>query len=102
MAVRSLQSDLAPENRENGPEFSNLQQRVRGEFRCRFRLSGGEGGILLPPFLAGAYESYTSGIIPCVLAGCKLFSTFASVSTVSPICCDSDQNGITGISGNSR
>jgi hypothetical protein len=62
------------------------------------RETGGEGGILSPPFLACADESYTFAIIPCVLAGCKLFSTFASVSPVSPIGCDSDENGITGIS----
>ena len=29
--------------------------------------TGGEGGILVPPFPASADESYTSAIIPCVV-----------------------------------
>jgi hypothetical protein len=60
-------------------------------------MTGGEGGILLPPLPASADECYTSVIIPCVLAAYKLFTASPSVSTVSPICCDFQENGITGI-----
>ena len=60
--------------------------------------SGGEGGILLPPFPAIADESYTSVIILCVLAGYKRIRSSATVSIVSLIRWSSAKNGITGIS----
>jgi len=46
---------------------------------------GGESGILLPPFPASADESYTSEIMPCVLASYKRIRSSATVSTVSLI-----------------
>ena len=60
--------------------------------------TGGEGGILVPPFPASADESYTSAIIPCGLATYKRFLSSATVSIVSPIRWGSAENGITGIS----
>jgi hypothetical protein len=58
MAVRFLQSDLARENRENGPEFANLQEgKSRNSLQSRLR--GGEGGILLPPFYLSAFDPCT-------------------------------------------
>jgi hypothetical protein len=43
MAVRFLQSDLARENRENGPKFANLQEgKSRNSLQSRLR-GGGEG-----------------------------------------------------------
>lgn len=60
---------------------------------------GGEGGILLPLFLASAGESYTSVIISSICAGYKRGSTSGPVSVVSVIRYISEKNGITGISG---
>ena len=50
-----------------------------------FKTTGGEGGIRLPPFPASADESYTSAIIPYVLAGYKQIRSSATVSIVSLI-----------------
>jgi hypothetical protein len=47
--------------------------------------NGGEGGILLPPLLASADESYTSAIIPCAVGSYKRILSSATVSTVSLI-----------------
>ena len=60
---------------------SNIQRAGKNPLRR----SGGEGGILLPPLSASAGESYTSAIIPCVLAGYKEIRSLAGVSMVSLI-----------------
>jgi hypothetical protein len=60
--------------------------------------NGGEGGILLPPFLASYGDAYTFAIIPCVYAGYKRNLSSVPVSIVSAICCSSAETGITGIS----
>jgi hypothetical protein len=60
--------------------------------------NGGESGIRLPPSGASADEHYTSAIIPCVCAGYKRIRSWATVSIVSLIRCNSREKGITGIS----
>jgi len=62
------------------------------------RKTGGEGGILLPPFLLSACDPYTSEIIACFPEAYKNFHSWATVSIVSPIRCSSAENGISGIS----
>jgi hypothetical protein len=82
------------------------QIRYTPRTQCRYdhlevpdrKMSGGEGGILLPPFLLSRCDPYTSAIIPCALAGYKRIRSSATVSTVSLIPCSSAQNGIIGIS----
>ena len=70
--------------------------------RCKWlglKKSGGEGGILVPPFLLSSCDAYTSTIIPCVLVGYKQIRSSATVSIVSLIRWSSAENGIRGISG---
>lgn len=64
-AVHSLEPGLWSKNREIWPLFVDSAASVGGN-SLQSRLSGGEGGILLPPFLASADESYTYAIILCV------------------------------------
>lgn len=62
------------------------------------RQSGGEGGILSPPFFATVDEPYACAIIPSKLGTCKRIRTSVPVSIVSPGGHISQQNGISGIS----
>ena len=64
-AVHSLQSGLASKNREKWAEFAHLVE-SKGRNSLQSRLSGGESGILLPPFRVSSCGAYTSMIIPCV------------------------------------
>ncbi len=55
-------------------------------------------GFYYRRYLQVAVKIYSSAIIPCVCAGYKHIRSQAGVSMVSPIGCDSHENGITGIS----
>ena len=59
---------------------------------------GGEGGILLPPFLLSDCDSYTFAIIGSISADYKRFQSCTGVSIVSLIRYSSAENGISGIS----
>ena len=70
--VRSLQSGLSSRNREKWAEFASFE-RNEGKNSLQFRLHGGEGGILMPPFLLSDSDPYTSAIIGCVSSNYKVF-----------------------------
>jgi hypothetical protein len=61
-------------------------------------VTGGEGGILSPPFLLSSCHPCTFAIIRYILAGYNGFRTQATVSIASPIPCSSAETGISGIS----
>ena len=54
-----------PEQRQQPKAQTMSRNNMRRKW-LGYKTSGGEGGILLPPFLLSSCDAYTSVIIPCV------------------------------------
>jgi len=83
-AVRSLAVRFSRKDCEVWAEFTNSAGNEDGN-SPQFRLTGGEGGILLAPLLLSACDPYTLRTIASISADYKGFHSWTGISTVPPI-----------------